>query len=59
MASSARSGCAPLKDPEAAGVNRSTVHTDFMIGSDDVEVDGVAPDGEAVPLLRGGEWQLV
>jgi aminopeptidase len=42
---------------EAAGVNHSSVHTDFMVGSDDVAVDGLA-SGEAVPLLRGGEWQL-
>ena len=40
------------------GVNQSTVHTDFMIGSDELEVDGVTADGEIVPLLRHGEWQL-
>jgi aminopeptidase len=40
------------------GVNQSNVHTDFMIGSDELEVDGVTSSGEAVPLLRGGEWQL-
>ena len=32
--------------------------TDFMIGSAELEVDGVTPTGEAVPLLRGGDWQL-
>ena len=40
------------------GVNHSSIHTDFMIGSDEVEIDGVSASGEAVPLLRGGEWQL-
>jgi len=40
------------------GVNRSHIHTDLMIGSDDVEVDGLGAGGEVVPLLRGGEWQL-
>lgn len=40
------------------GVNRAHVHTDLMIGSDGVEVDGVGRDGELVPILRGGEWQL-
>ena len=40
------------------GVNSSSVHTDFMIGSDDLEVDGVSVTGEPVPILRHGEWQL-
>ena len=40
------------------GVNQSSVHTDFMIGSPELEVDGVTAAGEAVPLLRGGAWQL-
>ncbi len=34
------------------GVNRAHVHTDLMIGSD--EVDGLHAGGDAVPLLRGG-----
>ncbi|MDX6474830.1 MAG: aminopeptidase, partial [Gaiellaceae bacterium] len=40
------------------GVNHSSIHTDFMIGSNDVEIDGVTANGEAVPILRGGDWQL-
>ncbi|MGH3001787.1 MAG: aminopeptidase [Gaiellaceae bacterium] len=40
------------------GVNHSSIHTDFMIGSDEVEIDGVFEAGEPVPLLRGGEWVL-
>jgi aminopeptidase len=40
------------------GVNVSAVHTDFMIGSPEVEVDAVLRDGATVPLLRQNVWQL-
>jgi aminopeptidase len=40
------------------GVNHSSIHTDFMIGSNELEVDGVTKDGEAVPILRNGDWLL-
>jgi aminopeptidase len=45
-------------DEDRARVNTSAVHVDFMIGAPDVEVDGVTAAGEAVPLLRGGAWQV-
>jgi aminopeptidase len=40
------------------GVNHSSIHTDFMIGSNELEIDGIAADGAAVPILRNGDWQL-
>ena len=43
---------------DAAGINRSDVHTDVMIGSPELEVDGVDAQGRAVPNLRGGAWVL-
>ena len=41
---------------EAAGGNRSATHVDFMIGSAELEVDGVRADGSVEPLLRNGDW---
>ena len=41
---------------EQAGGNRSGVHVDFMIGSGDLDVDGVLPNGTMEPLMRKGEW---
>jgi aminopeptidase len=48
----------PDDEHVAAGLNQSATHTDFMVGSPEVEIDGVEPGGAAVPLLRGGIWQL-
>jgi aminopeptidase len=41
---------------ERSGGNRSAVHVDFMIGSGDLDVDGVLADGTTEPLMRQGEW---
>jgi aminopeptidase len=43
---------------ETAGGNRSAVHVDFMIGSGDLDVDGVLPNGSTEPLMRKGEWAI-
>lgn len=41
---------------EQAGGNRSGVHVDFMIGSGELDVDGVLANGTSEPLMRKGEW---
>jgi len=43
-------------DLVARGTNRSLIHIDWMIGSAEIDVDGLAEDGRAEPLMRGGEW---
>jgi aminopeptidase len=40
------------------GVNVSNVHTDFMVGGPEVDVDAVTRSGTVVPLLRNDVWQL-
>lgn len=48
-----------VDDPaDAERINRSSVHVDFMIGSPELAVDGLTREGAAVPLLRGGAWQI-
>ena len=39
-------------------INKSAIHIDFMVGSDEVAVTGLTRDGREVPVLRGGRWQL-
>ena len=41
---------------EEAGGNRSATHVDFMIGSPDLDIDGVLADGRVEPLMRSGNW---
>jgi aminopeptidase len=40
----------------ALGANASLIHVDWMIGSGEMDVDGVAADGSSEPLMRKGEW---
>ncbi len=41
---------------KAQGGNESLIHIDWMIGSGDIDIDGVAADGTRVPVFRKGEW---
>jgi aminopeptidase len=40
------------------GANQSLIHVDWMIGSNQVDVDGMTAGGEAVPVMRSGAWVL-
>ncbi|MEI3854137.1 MULTISPECIES: aminopeptidase [unclassified Ensifer] len=40
----------------AQGGNSSLIHIDWMIGSGQVDIDGVRADGSRVPVMRQGEW---
>ena len=47
-----------LTDEEfmAAGGNNSLIHLDFMIGSGDMNVDGILEDDTVEPIMQNGEW---
>lgn len=38
------------------GLNDSTTHVDFMIGSKDLSIDGILENGEKEPVFRDGNW---
>jgi aminopeptidase len=38
------------------GANKSLIHIDWMIGSGQIDVDGITAAGKAEPLMRSGEW---
>ena len=43
-------------DFERAGGNQSASHVDFMIGSGELDVNGVLANGTTEPVMRKGEW---
>lgn len=40
----------------ARGVNQSSTHVDFMIGTDDLSIVGVGSDGVETPIFVDGQW---
>jgi aminopeptidase len=40
----------------AAGGNTSITHVDFMIGSPQMDIDGITENGSQEPVMRAGEW---
>ena len=47
-----------VEERQEAGLNQSDVHVDFMIGSGEMDIDGIRPDGSRVPIFRQGEWAI-
>jgi aminopeptidase len=39
-----------------SGGNVSAIHIDLMVGSADLNIDGVHKSGESEPVMRSGEW---
>jgi len=46
------------EERNAAGINHSSIHTDFMIGSAELDVAGVDRNGHETPIMSGGGWVL-
>lgn len=40
----------------AQGINHSLIHVDFMIGSEQIDIDAITSSGQREPLMRNGEW---
>lgn len=40
----------------ARGGNKSLIHIDWMIGSGQIDIDGIKQDGSKVAVMREGEW---
>ncbi len=41
---------------QSHGANKSLIHIDFMIGSGQLDIDGITKDGTREPVMRQGEW---
>ena len=45
-----------MEQAQQQGINDSIIHVDFMVGADDLFIDGIRPDGTTVPVFRNGTW---
>lgn len=52
----ANGGTMSAEERAAAGANSSLIHVDWMIGSGELDIDGMLSDGKTEPLMRKGEW---
>jgi aminopeptidase len=46
------------EDRIASGLNQAATHVDIVIGSPEVQIDGIHADGSVVPVTRGNEFVL-
>ena len=46
------------KKLKEAGANSSLIHIDWMIGSNEIDIDGKDQDNNIVPIFRSGEWSV-
>jgi len=45
-----------MEEAGKQGINDSIIHVDFMVGAEDLWIDGVKADGSTVPVFRNGTW---
>lgn len=46
----------PKDEISRRGGNSSAIHIDWMIGSGQIDIDGITHDGARVPVMRQGAW---
>ena len=44
------------EEVERRGGNKSVIHIDWMIGSGEIDIDGIGQDGSVTPVMCKGEW---
>lgn len=47
-----------MEELEKNGVNYSLVHVDFMVGSENLSIDGIDEGGNLTPIFRNGNWVM-
>jgi aminopeptidase len=50
--------CVEDEADRAAGLNISGVHTDFMVGGPEVQIEGKEPGGAWIPIIRDNEFRV-
>ena len=45
-----------MEQAHEKGINDSIIHVDFMVGADDLSIEGIRQDGTSEPVFRNGTW---